>query len=598
MERVRSHIDIVQVVGEYLRLEKRGKDYWGLCPFHSEKTASFSVSQEKQMYYCFGCHAGGNAISFLMEYNKMSFPEALENLADRAGIDLPQQTDDADIAEQRRQREHDLKVMNWAVEVFSRQLSNAELGKVPREYLTKRGLSQELIESLRLGYSLPGWGTLIERAQKSDIAVEDLLRVGLVAQGDSKPYDRFRNRLMFPIRDRRGQVIAFGGRVLDDSQPKYLNSPETALFHKSKELFGLDRAARAIGAAGMAIVVEGYMDAITPWQYGIDNVVASLGTALSTDHAHILKRYTSEVRLCYDSDSAGQNAALRGMEVLRKAGLNVKVVQLDQGKDPDEFLRKFGAVKFRSLVEDSALPLVEYHLLQLSKEHDLTSPAGLGAFAASSAKVLAAVENAVEREAYVKKALHQYRLPEGPFMEELAKILGKTAYTDKVTIRRYNTSDRGLIATQSGWVKAARLLLHLMTNFPKLRTTLFKYWLELGFPEEKYRHLATWLVEDIGHTSDAMSLAHELSTELKSELAAALSEQILEENTVEMANECFVKIEEHLLDREAESVLRDIESANSPEDRNMLLLRRQELVSRKKKLRERKVPSRGGICLE
>jgi len=598
IERVRSHVDIVQVIGEYLRLERKGRDYWGLCPFHNEKTSSFSVSQEKQMYYCFGCQAGGNVISFMMEHNKMSFSEAMEHLAERAGVELPQLENDSEARLRKQQRDRDIKLMSWACEVFAKQLANKELGKESLKYLTGRGLSAELISELKLGYSLPGWGTLIERAQKVGISTDELLRVGLAVQGESSSYDRFRHRIMFPIRDRRGQVIAFGGRVLDDTQPKYLNSPETALFRKSRELFGLDRAARAIGSAGFAIVVEGYMDAIMPWQFGIDNVVASLGTALTSEHAFILKRYTNEVTLCYDSDAAGQNATMRGMEILRKAGLIVKVARLEQGKDPDEFLRRFGKESFLSAVKEQATPLVEYRLEQLRKESDLSSPSGLGVFAEKCARVLAEVENVVERQGYIQLAVERYKLPEGAFMQELAKILGKAAYTDKVTIMRNNTSDRGQIASQSGWVKASRLLLLVMSRFPVHRGRLYSVWTEVGFSDEKYRHLAAWLAKDLEEADDPISLAHELSPELKSELIASYNEQILEENVIEVANECFVKIEEHHLEHEAESLLRAIESANSPAERNILLLKRQELVSRKKKLRERKVPSRGGISLE
>ncbi|KAF0198119.1 MAG: DNA primase [Bacillota bacterium] len=598
VERVRSHVDIVQVIGEHVRLERKGRAFWGLCPFHSEKSPSFHVDPEKQLYYCFGCQAGGNAYSFLMEYSKMPFFEALENLAERAGIELPQQVDDQEAMLRKQQRERDLKIMSWAAEVFVKQLINEQLGKVARDYLAKRGLSADLMNSLKIGYSLPAWGTLIERGQKAGISTDELIRVGLAVQGDSTAYDRFRHRVMFPICDRRGQIIAFGGRVLDDSQPKYLNSPETPIFHKGRELFGLDRAARAIGTAGFAIVVEGYMDAITPWQYGVDNVVASLGTALSQDHAHILKRYTNEVNLCFDADIAGQNAALRGMDILRKAGISVKVTQLEQGKDPDDYLRKFGKERFLSLVTESALPLVEYRILQLSKEHDLSIPNGLGAFAAQVAKTVAEVENAVERDGYIKKALQSYRLPEGAFMQELAKVLGKLAYTDKLTIRRHNTSDRGLIATQSGWVKASRLLIHLMVRFPRHREKLFQFWSEIGFPEGKYQQLATWLLHDVAETDDPISLAHELPSDLKSELVGAYNEQIIEENAIEMANECFVKIEEHHIDQEVEGVMKDVESANSSEERNQLLLKRRDLGIRKKRLRERKVPSRGGISLE
>lgn len=566
VENVRQGVDIVQVVGEHVRLEKRGKGYFGLCPFHAEKTPSFSVSQEKQMYYCFGCQAGGNVISFLMEHAKMSFPEALENLAERAGITLPvPHTDDSDAFARRRVRERDLKVMEWATDVFHRQLQNDSLGRVVRDYLKQRGLSLDLITSLKLGFSLAGWSTLLARAESGGFAPADLLRVGLAVQGEKGLYDRFRQRLMFPIRNRQGQVIAFGGRLLGDSDdssgPKYLNSPETDLFSKGRELFGLDRAAKAIGKAGFAIVVEGYMDAITPWQYGVDNVVATLGTALSAEHAQILRRYTAHICLCFDTDAAGQTAALRGMEVLDKKGLAVKVAVLAQGKDPDEFLRKFGREQFMAAATAEALPLIEYRVLTLSKQHDRTTPQGLGAFGAQVAKVLANVDNALEREAYVKKVVEQYNLSEDAFTFELAKVQGGR-FTDKLTKARHTMASRGVAkGVTPGWVRAARILLHIMAKNKTERQPMLDTWVSIGFIDEKYRHLATWLAHDVLHSDDPMSLAHELAQDLKSELAAALTEENLEGNLTDMANECFVKIEEHTLTLEIARVQAELATA-------------------------------------
>lgn len=586
VESVVNSVDIVQVVGEYVRLEKRGKSFFGLCPFHAEKTPSFNVSQEKQMYYCFGCQAGGNVLSFVMEHNKLTFPEALENLAERAGITLPAlHTDAPDVLAKRRMRERDLKITAWAADLFHRQLLNESLGREARHYLSQRGLSFDLITSLKLGYSLAGWNTLIERAAAERIGETELLRLGLVVQGERGLYDRFRHRVMFPIRNRQGQVIAFGGRLLSDAKdvaaPKYMNSPENPLFSKSRELYGLDRAAKAIIQAGFAIVVEGYMDAITPWQYGVDNVVATLGTALSPEHAQVIKRYTSVVSLCFDADTAGQNAALRGIEVLGGKGLAVKVATLTDCKDPDEFLRKFGREQFLAAVGSDALSSTMYRIRSLSHQHDRNTPQGLGAFGAEAAKVVAAIGNALERDAYVKQVIRLYKLPEAAFLVELAKALG-TQPTDKLSKARHTIAEKGNAkAVAPGWVRAARIILYILAKYKESRQPLFDLWARVGFIEEKYRHLATWLARELGEGDDPMQLAHELAPELKSELAAALTVDYLEENVLDVANECFVKIEEQALTREI-ACLREALAGAEGEARGMLAAQLADLQRRKK----------------
>ncbi len=590
VEHVCNSVDIVQVVGEHVRLEKRGKSFFGLCPFHAEKTPSFNVNQEKQMYYCFGCQVGGNVLSFLMERNKLTFPEALENLAERAGITLPAMHSDApDVLARRQARERDLKVMAWAADVFHRQLLNDSLGREARDYLRQRGLSSELTVSLKLGYSLPGWNTLLERAAAQHIAEADLLRMGLAVQGEKGLYDRFRQRVMFPIRNRQGQVIAFGGRLLSESKesvgPKYMNSPETPLFSKGRELYGLDRAAKAISQAGFAIVVEGYMDAVTPWQHGIDNVVATLGTALSPDHAQILRRYTPLISLCFDADTAGQNAALRGIEVLEGKGLAVRVACLTEGKDPDEVLRKLGREEFLAAVGNEALPATLYRILGLSKLHDRNTPQSLGAFGTAAAKVLAGVSNALERDAYVKHVVRQYKLPEEAFLVELEKATGHRP-ADKLSKTRHNIADHsGAKAATPGWVKAARILLGILAKHAELRQSVFDTWARVGFIDEKYRHLATWLAREISPSEDPMHLAHELASELKSELAAALTAENLEGNALGVANECFVKIEEHTLTQEIERVKEALADAQG-ETRGALAAQLADLQ------RRRKIPQR------
>jgi len=586
VERVRAEADIVQIIGEQVRLNKKGRNFWGLCPFHGEKTPSFSVSQEKQMYYCFGCHAGGNVLSFLMEHNKLPFHEAVEKLAERVGIELPaSQIDDQELLARRRERERNLKIMEWAAGIFERQLAGDSLGKEARDYLVKRGLSPELIVSLKLGYSLPQWRTLLERAEREGFSPEEMLRNGLAVQGESGVYDRFRHRVMFPIRNRQGQVIAFGGRVLDDSQPKYLNSPETALFHKGRELFGLERAGKAIEKTDLAIVVEGYMDVLTAWQHGVENVVASLGTALTNEQVGLLKRYARRVSLCYDSDDAGRAATLRAIEVLRRQGMQGGVAVLGGSKDPDDFLRQHGKDAFWQRVTADAMPFVEYRIAQIAEGADLSTPADRGAFADSLAKLLATVENAVEREGYLDRILHKYGLPRESFRHEVAKAVGNKPGPDEISKLRHNISGKEILLPKAGWLKAARTLLFLMATNPRERESINRRWSELGFCEDKHRQLAAWMASDLSLTESPVNVAHELSSELKSELLIALSEQSLEENTISMANECFIAIEEHNLSIEIARIDSAIEAAAGLEERNECLKKRTALVLRKKKLR-------------
>lgn len=598
VERINDRTDIVQLIGEQIKLDKKGKDFWGLCPFHAEKTPSFSVSQEKQMYYCFGCHAGGNAVSFLMEHNKLTFPEAVEQLAERAGVELPREEDDGRVLAARQQRERALRIMAWAAEVYHRNLQNPELGRVAREYLQKRGVSRDMIDELKLGLSLPG-STLIQKALQQGIDVSELVGVGLAGQGENGQYDRFRNRIMFPIRDRRGRVIAFGGRILGEGQPKYLNSPENPLFNKSRELYGLDRAGKSIAALGYSVVVEGYMDAIMAWQYGVDNVVASMGTALSTGHAQVLKRYSGRVSLCFDADGAGQAAALRGMEVLQKSGFEVKIAVLEEGLDPDDFLRRFGREAFVELVRDTAIHFVEYRLDRLAADADLSTPEGLGQFSAKAAEVLAQVENEVSRQSYVSLLVDKHRIPEGPFLAELRKRLGRGD-------RRQQQPPPGtgavpvIVRLSPGWQTAAATLLRLMAENVSLRSAIFAVWSRLGFAEKRHEDIAKWLLNDVGDLKPR-EIMHELPHDLQSELARAFNQDILEGNPLRVANDCFVKIEEHQIDISSQRLMHEAESAGERGETQLqrdLMRQSSELKRKKKSLRERPPGSQGGIYLE
>jgi len=403
LNEVRAKSDIVEVISGYVALKQAGKTYKALCPFHAEKTPSFVVSPEKQLFHCFGCGAGGDVFSFVMKAENVDFAEAVRILADRAGVALVASSKEAREAQERRAAVYEAN--EAACEYFQEVLAGNPEAESARAYLRKRGLSEETVKRFRLGFAPPSWDALLRALTRKKIAREVLLDAGLVIPGKEPGscYDRFRARLMFPISDPSGKVIGFGGRVIDDSAPKYLNSPETVLFKKGRNLYALHLAKEAMRRESAAVVVEGYMDAITAHQHGFAHVVASLGTALTEEQARTLRRYVPAVVIAYDADAAGAAATLRGMEILAGAGLEVRVATLPAGEDPDATLRRGGDAAFAKVLAD-ATPLIDYrlHVAISSADHGTTE--GKVRAAREAARVLASVKSAVERSEYTRKA--------------------------------------------------------------------------------------------------------------------------------------------------------------------------------------------------
>ncbi|OAT85810.1 DNA primase [Desulfotomaculum copahuensis] len=358
IETVRLHTDIVQVVGEYVHLERKGKNYSGFCPFHQEKDPSFTVSPDRQIFHCFGCGTGGNVFKFLMLAESLTFPEAVRQLAARCGVPVPETAVHSGKA---RRQERAWLVNGMARDFYRHLLLHRPEGRAARDYLAGRGLSPGVQESYQLGYAPPEWNGLTRFLTARNCTPEELIELGLAMPGKRGCYDRFRDRIIFPIWDARGRVIGFGGRVLGDGAPKYLNTAETPVFSKSHVLYGLHLARPAIQQQGFAVMMEGYMDVIAAHQFGVSNAVASLGTSLTGGQIELLKRYTANVVIAYDADAAGQSAALRGMELLLQADCRVKVATVPEGKDPDDFLRRYGAAGWRDLLS-RAEPLLEYRL--------------------------------------------------------------------------------------------------------------------------------------------------------------------------------------------------------------------------------------------
>lgn len=360
VESIRLRADIVQVISGYVNLQKRGRNYVGTCPFHQETDPSFTVTPDKQIFYCFGCQSGGNVFKFIMLQHQVPFPEAVKILGEKVGIAVPDGFSPK-VQERLRRGEKAWKINALARDYYHAVLMEHPAAAEARKYLAERGLTTEIVRGFGLGFAPGDWNALIKFMQSKGFGVHDLVEVGLAARGERNAYDRFRSRLMFPIADIQGRVVGFGGRVLGDGTPKYLNTPETEFFNKSKILFGLDRARRHIREAGYAIITEGYMDAITAHQFGIANTVASLGTSLTRDHGRLLVHHTREIIIAYDSDAAGVAATIRGLDILQELGCRIRVLLLPEGKDPDEFLRKRGVEAWRQQVEN-ALPLVEFKL--------------------------------------------------------------------------------------------------------------------------------------------------------------------------------------------------------------------------------------------
>ena len=420
---------IEDVVSQYVNLKRSGSNLFGLCPFHGEKTPSFSVSPDKGIYYCFGCHKGGSVINFEMEIEGLSYPDAVRALAKRAGLEVPE---DEQYQSRYRQQERLWALHKEAARFFHSRLY-APIGANALQYATGRGMPKSILTKFGIGYAPDSWTDLVDYLRSKNYSDQELRDSGLVtvSQKNGNLFDRFRDRLMFPIIDVRGNVIGFGGRIMnssDKSAAKYLNSPETLIFNKRKNLFALNLAKKS--KLGYLILVEGYMDAIALHQYGFDCAVASLGTALTEDGANLLSRYTEQVVLIYDGDEAGQNATQRAIPILEKAGLQVKVLKMRDAKDPDEYLKKFGADRFRILLEESA-NRVEYQLNAILKKYDLRDDEQKVQYLQESAGLIGSLSSAVQREVYGGRVAEAAGISEDAMRLEVNRALKRRTYQEK-----------------------------------------------------------------------------------------------------------------------------------------------------------------------
>ena len=492
IEEVRTKNDIVDVIGSYVKIQKKGSSYFGLCPFHNEKSPSFSVSGHKQIYYCFGCGAGGNVISFIMNYENYTFPEAVKFLAQRAGVTLPEIEYTPENRDKQNKRNKLMEINKEAARYFYYQL-RTERGKQGYQYFANRQLSDETMKKFGLGYALKTPNDLTLYLKNKGYSDELLVEAGISAVDERYGiHDKFWNRVIFPIQDVNHKVIGFGGRVMGDGTPKYLNSPETPVFDKSRNLYGLNFARTS--RAGHFILCEGYMDVIAMHQAGFTQAVASLGTAFTSGQANLIRRYTDEVLLSYDSDGAGTKAALRALEILKEAGLTGKIINLEPYKDPDEFMKNLGKEAFEERIKQAENSFM-FEIRMLKREYNLDDPEDKTKFHKEIARKLCGFSIDVERENYIQAVAREYHIG----FENLRKLVNqyaaqtggaKPAERPKSGIQKRQTAEDHKKRTQ-------RILLTWLTDEPEIYKQIAKYVKASDFTEELYGRVADMLFRDL-----------------------------------------------------------------------------------------------------
>ncbi|MCF0135756.1 MAG: DNA primase [Lachnospiraceae bacterium] len=495
---VREANDIVDVISGYMTLERKGGGYMGLCPFHGEKTASFSVNQRDQYFHCFGCGAGGNVFTFLMKMENMTFPEALKTLADRGRVELPRLEMDPEEKARFEHRDRMLAAAREAANYYYYQLSHAPENSAVKRYLQKRGISEEYRKKFGLGYSPVSRTALSDHLQKKGFTPTELLQAGLLSGKEDNTYDRFFNRLMFPILDTAGRPIAFGGRVMGEGEPKYLNSPDSELFNKRFQLFGMSIAKRT--RRPYLIMVEGYMDVLSLHQAGYDNAVASLGTALTREQANLMKRYTDQVLLCYDSDGAGTKAAQRAIPILEAAGLDIKVMQVPGSKDPDEFIKEQGAEAFEQVIAGAVSP-IDFELRVAEKSNGSTVEGQIRTLKSMKEK-LAQIPNDTEREIHIRDVAGKMKVSAESLRAEVEELRRTTGLLETTS----DKAERRLRSRQAleEMKDAASTLLAALLRRPDTYSRIREYLSPEDFSREDSFHFeaASYVLEQLNRGAE------------------------------------------------------------------------------------------------
>lgn len=579
LDELRSRSDIVQIVSGYVALNKKGRKYWGLCPFHGEKTPSFSVDGERQLYYCFGCKAGGNVFHFYMEMEHCTFSEAVAQLAERAHMTLPELEKDEDYERRRTQRERLLAANREAARFYHETLFTPA-GAASLAYLRKRGLSDGVIRKFGLGASPDEWSTVSDRLMEKGYTLDELVLAGLTVRkksenGSERYYDMFRSRAIFPIIDAYGNVLAFGGRTLEKREPKYLNTADTPVFNKRKGVFAANLL-RQQRHLDRVILVEGYMDVVSLTQFGVDGVCATLGTALTAEQARLLKRFAPQVYLGYDGDSAGQHAILRGLEILEQENVPARVLDFPDGLDPDEFIRRDGAEGFRKL---PAISPAAYRLRRLKEQFDLSAQDGRLAYARGASEIVSAVDP-LERDLLLGQLSLETGFPRQTLLEQMNLSSQKSSVKPanvavRSVARRQNTAD----PPPSDDLKAQELLISLFAS-GKIPKDMIE---EKDFDDDELKSLYRELAAGASPASLPDLAPDDVSRSRYTRLLLAPAAASTDE-MISMANDCLIRIRKTKLEKRYEELTQAISSA-SGEQLSALLQEASEISDKLKKLK-------------
>ncbi len=581
---IRDRSSILEVVSDYVTLKKTGKNYKGLCPFHSEKTPSFMVNEEKQIFHCFGCGEGGDAFTFLMKVGHFSFPQAVEELAKRYGVQLPSRELSATQNKEMAKREALFHINQIASEYFHDLLTKRREGEEGRKYLSQRGISQEVIVEHRLGTSTDRWDGLVQYLQEKKVSLELAWELGLIFPKKREGwYDAFRGRILFPIFDLHQRVVGFGGREIKEGQPKYLNSPESSIYHKGEVLYGLQVAKRYATDKDCVVIVEGYFDLLTLHQYGLKHSVATLGTALTPQHIRTLKRYTKNLITLFDADPAGIQATLRSLPLFLEEEVVGKTIVLPKGEDPDGFLRKGNLEDFGKRVE-GAISLVDFFFERLMKTHDLKSIEGKVRVAKEGMVLLGKIPDKIRRDFYIKALAERLDVKES-FLYEMLRSSPKEPSKAGEDLKKSSL--------EKTFPKSEEMVVRLMVHHPELITTLSEEGIFKEFENPILQKMAEAL-EDLYQKKGRIDLPEALSN-FDEDLKGRLCEFAFQESGLEggdrgkILQDCVQKIHEKRLKREKGELLKRIKEAEKEQEGKKLvplLKERQELVKRERGLQK------------
>ena len=575
IEEVRQANDIVDVISQYVHLKRSGRNFFGLCPFHNEKSPSFSVSPDKQIFHCFGCGVGGNVFTFLSRIEGINFVEAVQTLAETANIQLPTFENNADAAKEA------LKAKVYKVNEFTATYYHENLykqsAKIAQEYVKQRKLSNETLKSFRIGFS-GKFDELYQALKKEGFEDAEILESGLVNRNDNGRYiDRYRNRLMFPICDARGRVIAFGGRVLDDSKPKYINSPENIVFSKGRNLFGLNVAKKSPDIKKRLLIVEGYMDVISLHQRGIKNVVAPLGTALTQQQGWLLRKTSEQIILSFDSDEAGLKAKIRAVDILQNMGCDIRILQMEGAKDPDEYIIKYGNARFQNII-DKALSIIEFKVRLLKRNLNLNNTNDKIKFLNEIAKLISKVDNNIEKEVYIEKISKEYEISKEAIYAEVNKLTYENKQTEKVldkakpVVRHVNVKKQEVseaIKRRENTLLA--ILLNGDMNIYKIIKQNIK---QEDFKDETNKKIAKRLYEEFEKgNSNINSILDELEEEEQNHITAILADDYEIDDVEKAIDDVMKSYEKDRLSNKKFEILEKLENRElnlSQEEKNKL----------------------------